>query len=253
VVIAVAPFSVPLDACGIPGYPGAVRTLLLALLLAAAASPVAAKWGLGDGGSSWSVGDDRSPRLRRFDPDAVVEATTRAMADAARDYYLPDGRADKKAVASYARDARWLASHDSTFRRELARVIVAVAADADASDSPERKYLPAPVPLDSRTPVEVGVSSITESTVRFADGGEEKAYDTNTMPCIDAAAKAMHDSTLAQFPEVGKDAKASAAYMRAFDETLTTERLYNHALAEVCEKMVRAARDEARSAEKRRK
>ncbi|MDE2292203.1 MAG: hypothetical protein KGL53_08980 [Elusimicrobia bacterium] len=216
---------------------------LAALLLVLAAFPASAAWGVGDDSSSWPGDAGRSKRLERFDIDAVVTATTQAMADAARDYYLPEGKAPKKAVARYQKDARRLVSYDSTFRRELARVVTEVAGTADAADSPEQMYSALPAAEERPNYVE-GVSSISWITVEGPDGPQRADY-TNTMPCINAAAKAMFDSTLAQFPEVAKDPKAKAAYGRGFGQDLTGERLYNHVLAEVCMKLVKAARDEA--------
>ncbi len=44
--------------------------------------------------------------IEDFDINAVVEATIKAMAAAARNYYLPDNPANSKAISRYSKDAR---------------------------------------------------------------------------------------------------------------------------------------------------
>lgn len=184
----------------------------------------------------------RVPTLEDFDIDKVVEAVVKAMADAARNYYLPDKPGSAGAVARYARDARTLAFRDSTYKRELAQVSADLARAAVDAASPETAMLPGrPLELKPAKPdYEEGVSSITVTE------GEIMTVYTNTMPCINAAGTTLNRAVREQYIEdAGENAAAKDAYGSQVAAIMSGNRLFNHALSEVCAKLVGLAKMEA--------
>lgn len=184
----------------------------------------------------------RAPTPEDFDIDKVVEAVVKAMADAARNYYLPDKPGSAGAIARYTKDARTLAFRDTTYKRELAQVSVDLARAAVDAASPETAMLPGrPLKLKPAKPdYEEGVSSITVTE------GKTTVVYTNTMPCINAAGTTLNRAVRGQFMgDTGADAAAKDAYGSRGAAILSGNRLFNHALAEVCAKMVRLAKMEA--------
>ena len=180
--------------------------------------------------------------LDDFDIDLVVESAAKAMADAARNYYLPDKPENSKPIARYRKDSRMMIFGNTTFKRELARICVDLAKAAIDAGSPDAVMLPG-LPLERRPAAadyDEGVSSITVTE------GEVKIMDTNTMPCINSAVKALHDSVHGQFlPASPANTAAKDAYSRQFGSIMTANRLFNHELAEVCSKLVGIAKKEA--------
>jgi hypothetical protein len=71
--------------------------------------------------------------------------------------------------------------------------------------------------------------------------GDMKVVFTNTMPCIQAAATALHTATLGQFPETASNPAAKETYMSQFGSIMTANRLFNHVLADVCSSLVGVA------------
>ncbi len=176
--------------------------------------------------------------LDGYDIDQVVDAVVKGMSDKARNYYLPDDPGNTKAIKRYGKDARKAVMMSTAFKRELAQVCVDVANNA-ASAGGDAEKLPGQ-PLETPMglpPVPLGVSSKTVTT----EGGVTVVY-TNTMPCIDAAARSMHSATLSQFPNTAADSAAKKVYTRRFGNILTANRLYNHLLAEVCSQLVELAK-----------
>jgi len=183
--------------------------------------------------------------LSEYDIDIVVDAAVKAMGDAARDHYLPDGAENSKAIKRYTKDARKAALMDTSFKRELAQVCADLA--NAAAHAREEAMLPGrrlALPSGLK-PVPLGVSSKTVTT----DGGVTTVF-TNTMPCIQAAATALYTATLKQFPETASNSAAKEVYGNQFASIMTGNRLFNHVLADVCSKLVGFAE---RSSEQNRK
>ncbi|MHB0997155.1 MAG: hypothetical protein ACYC2I_12370 [Elusimicrobiales bacterium] len=175
-----------------------------------------------------------SVSLEGYDIERVVDAVAIAMGDAARDYYLPDKPGNAKRIKRYTKESGKLILMNTSFKRELARVCVDVAKVAAKAGRDEEKLPGHPLKLLSGlSPVPVGVSSKTVSMA-----GETKIIFTNTMPCVNAAARALHSATLEQFPKTAADPAAKESYTHQFGNVLTGNRLYNHDLAEVCAKLV---------------
>ncbi len=195
-------------------------------------------------GAGRTIGEEADP-LAGYDIDAVVDAVVKAMGEAARDYYLPDKPENSKAIKRYTKEARKGALMDTSFKRELAQISVDVA--NAAANAREVSMLPGrPLVLPSGLkPVPLGVSSKTITT-----DGDMTTVFTNTMPCIQAAATALHSATLKQFPETASNQAAKEAYMSQFGSLMTANRFFNHVLAEVCSKLVGFAE---RSSEENRK
>ncbi|MBI5744011.1 MAG: hypothetical protein HY952_05635 [Elusimicrobia bacterium] len=222
-----------------------MRTCVLMLLVSLCAGLVSA----GDGGTdpfALSTGKEHGKSIRDFDIDAVVEAVTSAMADAARNYYLPDKTADRKAVSRYRKDARTLLSRDSTFRRSLGEVCVGLANTAVKAVNQEWERLPGkPLTLpvkQSYAPYDEGVSSITVTE------GEPMVVYTNTMPCINAAGKELNGGVRMQYlPDAPEGSSELEYYGRGAAAIMSSDQLFSHALAEVCAKLVHLAKKEAGS------
>ncbi|GEM_PF-6154045 len=175
-----------------------------------------------------------------FDIDKVVDAVAGEMAAAARDYYLPDKPENSALIARHTKDARKIILSDTTFKRELAQVITELSGAAENAGAPGTPMLPGK-PLVTTAllkPVEQGVSSITVTY----EAGEVTAVYTNTMPCINAAGTTLRGATLAQYPRTAADPAANAIYGRELSSILSSNRLFNHALAEVCKTLVQAAK-----------
>lgn len=173
--------------------------------------------------------------IEDFDIDAVVEATVKAMADAARNYYLPDKPANSKAIARYAKDARELVFRDSDFKKELGRICIDLANAAVRSSGQDVAMLPGqPLTLRQTYPdYNEGVSSITVTQ------GRVMVEYINTMPCINAAAKALHGGVRRQYlPESPENSPAKDAYGNEFAAIMSGNRLFNHTLSEVCAELV---------------
>lgn len=176
--------------------------------------------------------------VEKFDIDRVVETTLTAMAAAARNYYLPDKPENARPISRHTKDSLKIAFADTAFKQELARICVDLAAAARAAGKDEQMLPGRPLELPRSYPeVPIGVSSITVS--------EEKGMTvvfTNTMPCVSTGAKALHAAMLKEFPRTAAEDSAKKRYTREFGVILTNNRLFNHLHAEVCSKMVRAAR-----------
>ena len=181
--------------------------------------------------------------LDDFDIDLTVETVVKDMADAARNYYLPDSPASSKAISRYTKDSKKIVHYNTDFKRELAQVSIDLAKAAVDAMNPETAMLPG-IPLEQPpAPLSYveGVSSITVMQVE----GYTTIY-TNTMPCINATGKALERSVRVQYiPGSSKTSAAKSAYGRQVSAILTANRFFNHALAEVCAQLVRAAKAEA--------
>jgi len=190
-------------------------------------------------------------KLEDFDIDLVVDAAVKAMADAARGYYLPDRPENSKAIKRYSKDARKMVLMDTSFKRELAQMCTDLADAANNAARPDAAMLPGrPLTLSQNLPpVEEGVSSIT---VTEADG--MTTVFTNTMPCINAAAQTLHRTVRGQFiPESAGNTAAKEEYGRQFSSIMTANRLFNHLLAEVCSNLVKLAKGESEQGRKKNK
>lgn len=188
-----------------------------------------------------SSGEGPARTLRDFDIDAVVEAVSSAMTEAARNYYLPDEPENKKAIVRYRKNARNLLKYNSTFRRTLGDICVGLANTAVRAVNQERDSLPGKplsLPVDrTYEPYDEGVSSITVTE------GEVMVVFTNTMPCINAAGRALNGGVREQYmPGVPEGSPDRDQYGRGAAAIMSSNGLYNHALAEVCAKLVQAAK-----------
>lgn len=201
----------------------------------------------GDSPYELRAGKETARTLRDFDIDRVVEAVTSGMIEASRNYYLPEKSADRKAVARYRKDARFILKHDSDFRRSLAGLSRVLAETAVEALDQEKNALPgkplALSPAQSYEPYDEGLSSIT-----VTDDGEMKTIFTNTMPCINAAGKGLFGGVrlqyLAGFQEGSQE---DMYYRREASASMSSDRFYNHVLAEACARLVRAAQLQAES------
>ena len=191
-----------------------------------------------------ATGKEHARTLRDFDIDAVVEAVTSAMAAAARNYYLPDKPENSRAIARYKKDAKAIFSYDTTFKRSLGEVCVGLANTAVKAVNREDEKLPGkpltlPVKRDYE-PYDEGVSSITVTE------GEMTVVDTNTMPCINAAGKALNSGVREQYmPGAPEGSPERDYYGNGAAAIMSSDRLFNHSLAEVCAKLIRVAKMEA--------
>ena len=191
-----------------------------------------------------SGGYERPEEQVDFDIDKVVDAVAKAMAAAARNYYLPDKPENTKAIARYAKDARKVMFSDTTFKREQAQVCVDLSNAANNAANPVNMLPGRPLSLpQDYPPLEEGVSSMT---ITMVDGEVTMVY-TNTLPCINAAGTTLYGATLEQYPQAAGNASAKAAYGRELSSILSANRLYNHALSEVCANLVRAAKRAAKA------
>jgi len=193
------------------------------------------------------VGKDNARTLRDFDIDSVVEAVFSGMTEASRNYYLPDGQANAKAIAAYGKDARFILNHNSDFKRSLAklsRVLAETAVEAVAQDQPRLPGKPLALSAKQRyEPYDEGLSSIT-----VTDDGEMKTIETNTMPCINAAAKGLFGGVRRQYLSgFAENSPESVDYNSNASASMSSDRLYNHVLSEVCAKLVEAAKRQAES------
>lgn len=201
-----------------------------------------------DGADPFALATGKEPArtLGDFDIDAVVEAVTSAMAAAARNYYLPDKPENSKALARYRKNAKAILSYDSTFRRSLGEVCVGLANTAVKAVNREDEMLPGkPLTLPVKQnyePYVEGVSSITVTE------GETTVVYTNTMPCINAAGRALNSGVREQYMPGAKEGSPDREYYgNGAAAIMSSDRLFNHSLAEVCSKLIRAARREAES------
>lgn len=198
----------------------------------------------GDGGPdpyALAAGKESARTLRDFKIDAVVDAVTSAMAEAARNYYLPDKPENSKAIARYNKDAKFLLSHDSTFRRSLAEVCGALANTAVKAVNQEDEMLPGKpltLPVEQNyEPYDEGLSSVTVTE------GDIAVVFTNTMPCINAAGRALNGGVRVQYmPGAPEGSPEREYYGAGAAAIMSSDRLYNHALSEVCAKLVRTAK-----------
>lgn len=216
-------------------------------LLLIAVSLCAGVVSAGEGGAdpfALATGKEHARTIRDFDIDMVVDAVTFAMAEAARNYYLPDKPTNPKAIARYRKDAKTLISHDSAFRRSLAEVCTGLANTAVKAVNQENEKLPGK-PLSSPmkqeyADYEEGVSSITVTE------GEMTVVYTNTMPCINAAGMALSGGVRDQYmPGAPQGSPEREYYGSGAAAIMSSNRLFNHSLAEVCAKLIRAAKMEA--------
>ncbi len=215
--------------------------LLMAAVLCAGVA------GAGEGGAdpfAPAAGREHAKSLRDFDIDAVVEAVSSAMAGAARNYYLPDKPENSRAIARYKKDARTILAYDSTFRRSLGEVCLGLANTAVKAVNQEEEKLPGrPLTLPMKQdyePYDEGVSSITVT------GSEPLMVFTNTMPCINAAGRALNGGVREQYLPGAKEGSPEREYYGSGAAAImSSDRLFNHSLAEVCAKLVRVARREA--------
>lgn len=183
-----------------------------------------------------------------YDIDKVVEAVTKAMAVAARNYYLPDKPENSKAIARYAKDSKKVIFSDTTFKRELAQICMDLSGAAGNAANATAQMLPGrPLRLPSETAaLDEGVSSMTITY----EGGEVAMVYTNTLPCINATGATLHGATLEQYPRTAADAAARSAYGQELSSILTANRLFNHALSEVCARLVQTAKRTAEAEKK---
>jgi hypothetical protein len=73
--------------------------------------------------------------------------------------------------------------------------------------------------------------------------GEPMVVYTNTMPCINAAGRALNGGVREQYmPGAPEGSPERERYGSGAASIMSSNRLFNHALAEVCAKMVRAAK-----------
>ena len=80
------------------------------------------------------------------------------------------------------------------------------------------------------------------SEVKLKDENGIPVKEVNTMPCVNAVAKAAVMSARSHYlPETKENAAAIVAYRKKADAILTANRAYNHELANVCSKLVIAA------------
>lgn len=184
-------------------------------------------------------GSETPPRsIKDFDIDAVVEAAVKAMADAARNYYLPDKPGNVKAIGRYTKEARELVFRNSDFKRELGRISVDLANAAVRASERDVAMLPGqPLTLpQDYADYDEGVSSITVTQ------GKVMVEYVNTMPCINAAAKTLHGGVRRQYlPDSAENLPAKEAYGSEFAAIMSGNRLFNHTLSEVCADLVSLA------------
>ncbi|OIO03048.1 MAG: hypothetical protein AUJ51_04990 [Elusimicrobia bacterium CG1_02_56_21] len=212
--------------------------LIMAVILCAGAARA------GDGGAdpyALATGKESARTLRDFKIYVVVDAVTAAMAEAARNYYLPDKTENSRAIASYNKEAKFLLSHDSTFRRSLAEICGGLANTAVKAVNQEDERLPGKpltLPVEQNyEPYDEGLSSITVTE------GEMTVVYTNTMPCINAAGRALNSGVRVQYmPGAQEGSPEREYYGSGAAAIMSSDRLYNHALSGVCAKLVRAAR-----------
>jgi len=193
---------------------------------------------------SLATGKEHARTLRDFDIDEAVEAVTSAMSAAARNYYLPDRPENSKAIARYKKDAKTILSYDSTFRRSLGEVCIGLANTAVKALNQEDERLPGkPLTLpmkETYEPYNEGVSSITVTE------GEMTVVDINTMPCINAAGRALNGGVREQYmPGAPEGSPEREYYGNGAAAIMSSDRLFNHSLSEVCAKLIRAAKREA--------
>ncbi|PKM98899.1 MAG: hypothetical protein CVU79_01220 [Elusimicrobia bacterium HGW-Elusimicrobia-3] len=168
------------------------------------------------------------------------------MANAARNYYLPDKPENSKAIARYRKKAKTILSYDSTFRRSLGEVCIGLANTAVKAVNQAGEMLPGkPLTLPVKQnylPYDKGVSSITVTE------GKTTVVFTNTMPCINAAGRALNGGVREQYMPGAKEGSPDRDYYgNGAAAIMSSDRLYNHSLAEVCGKLILAAKREAES------
>lgn len=181
------------------------------------------------------TGKERARTLRDFDIDAVVEAVNSAMSAAARNYYLPDNPGNAKAIARYNKDAKTILSYDTTFKRSLGEVCAGLANTAVRAVNQADEGLPGkPLTLampQAYDPYDAGLSSITVTE------GEPMVVFINTMPCINAAGRALNGGVREQYmPGAPEGAPDRDYYGRGAAAIMSSDRLFNHSLAEACAK-----------------
>lgn len=223
-----------------------MKRYLLAAAVSLCAGVVSARDGVADP-FALAVGKEHARTIRDFDADAVVDAVTFAMTEAARNYYLPDKSANSRVIARYRKDARTIISHDSTFRRSLGMVCLGLANTAIKAVNQENENVPGrPLALPVKPlydPYAEGVSSITVIE------GEMTVVFTNTLPCINAAGRALNGGVREQYlPGAPQGSPERESYGNGAAAIMSSDRLFNHSLAEICAKLIRAAKmaDEAR-------
>lgn len=197
-----------------------------------------------DDSFSLASGKEPARSLRDFDIDAVVEAVTNGMAEAARNYYLPDKPENAKAISRYRKDARFIMNHNSAFRQSLGNICIALARISVEAVNHDYEQLPGkPLSLSPKQryePYDEGVSSITVTE------SDVTGMFTNTMPCINAAGEALFDGVRNQYmPKAQEDSSEQEHYKREASSVMSSNQLYNHVLAEVCEKLVQVAKLQA--------
>jgi hypothetical protein len=163
------------------------------------------------------------------------------MGGAARAYYLPEKPENAKAIKRYNKFVKNIASGRTDFIRELAEVSGELAMAAAEISRSGQVSSGEPMETAPAAPnYEEGVSRVTVSE------GKIKVVDTNTMPCINAAGKALVDNVRGQyFPDSSSQASKRKAFGRKFAEILSADRPYNRELSKVCSKLVHAAKREA--------
>ncbi len=166
------------------------------------------------------------------------------MSEASRNYYLPDKKENSKAIARYKKDAKKILYYDSTFRRSLGEICVGLANTAVKAVNQEGENLPGKpltLPVKQQYPdYDEGVSSITVTE------GVTTVVDTNTMPCINAAGRALNRGVREQYMPGAKEGSPEREYYgTGAAAIMSSDRLFNHSLSEVCAKLIRAARMEA--------
>lgn len=204
-----------------------------------------------DGPFSLASEGEPARSLRDFDIDEVVEAVTAGMTEASRNYYLPDKPENAKAISRYRKDARFLMKHNSAFRLALGDICVALArvgVEAVNHDYPRLPGKPLSLsPKQRYEPYDEGVSSITITE------GDMTVIFTNTMPCINAAGGALFDGVRDQYmPKIREGSPEQEHYKREASSIMSSNQLYNHVLAEVCEELVQVAKRHAEGKDLRR-
>lgn len=182
---------------------------------------------------------ERARTLEDFDIDAVVASITNAMAEAARNYYLPDKPENAKKIKAYRKDAKYYLSHNGPFRQAIGDISINLAKAGARAANREYETLPGtPLELPPQKPdYEEGVSSITVT------GGEPMMVYTNTMPCINAAGKALHGGVREQYlPGAAENSPGRRYYGREAAGLMSADRFFNHVLSEACAKLVQLAK-----------
>lgn len=207
----------------------------------------------GDSPYALRTGKDGARTLRDLDVNSVVDGIFSGMTEAARNYYLPDKPENAKAIARYRKDARFLLKHSGDFKRSvggLTRVLAETAVDALDRGSNSLPGTPLVLsPKQRLKPCEEGLSSITVTT-----DGEMTTIFTNTMPCLNGAAKGLFGGVRRQYLSgFAESSPESAYYHTNASASMSSDRLYNHLLSETCAKLVELAKSQAESSKGKKK